>query len=201
MNKISKSIRAGLFLVLAACATLPAAAAPVLQGTATSLTGINGLVVNGGTFDMTFVDGTCSSAFGACDVAHFNFNTQADANSAAQEILDAIAGTYFDTNVGTVGCDSSSDCLILIPYNLNFIFNGVNAGAINRYSDTDFVITNFPCCLNADLTTVGNTVYAVFNAATAVPEPLTLSIFGAGMLGAAAMRHRKKAKQVCGGLS
>jgi hypothetical protein len=30
---------------------------------------------------------------------------------------------------------------------------------------------------------------------TAVPEPLTLSLFGAGLAGAAAMRRRKKAKQ------
>jgi hypothetical protein len=33
------------------------------------------------------------------------------------------------------------------------------------------------------------------NVATAVPEPVTLSIFGAGIAGAAALRRRKKAKQ------
>jgi hypothetical protein len=40
------------------------------------------------------------------------------------------------------------------------------------------------------------TIGAPFIAATRVPDPITLSIFGAGLVGAAAMRRRKKVEQV-----
>jgi hypothetical protein len=48
---------------------------------------------------------------------------------------------------------------------------------------------------NVDAYTINSTTYNFDPATTAVPEPFTLSLFGAGLAGAAAMRRRKKAQK------
>jgi hypothetical protein len=49
---------------------------------------------------------------------------------------------------------------------------------------------------NVDAYTINSTTYNFDPAAVAVPEPLTLSLFAAGLVGAGALRRRKKAKEV-----
>jgi PEP-CTERM motif len=189
-------------LLLAAAATaitlasLPAQASPVLQGNSTTLTGIQGLVVDGTAYDVTFVDGTCSGIYGACDAAHFDFQDSAVAKDAAISILAAIAGGYFDTNVGTVGCSSIIDCEMLVPYGTG-TFGGqplfFTAAAFNLYTQADSE-SNIGKPIDSDTQTDGRVVFAKFGppSVTAVPEPVTLSLFGAGFASAVVLRRRKK---------
>jgi hypothetical protein len=180
----------GAGLLLAAIAS--ANAAPILQGTATSLTGINGLIVGGNTYNATFVDGSCASVYGVCDSAHFTFTTAAGAIDASNAILAAIAGTYFDTNSGTVGCPSGVACIMITPYALEPVVLTVdNVLAVNSFSGSDFVqVSGFDIAIG----TSGNstTVWTVYSAVTAVPEPVTLSLFGAGVGGMASIRRKRK---------
>jgi hypothetical protein len=172
-------------------ALAPAVAAPILQGTPTSLTGVDGLVVGGNTYNATFVDGTCASVYGVCDVAHFTFTTAANALDAASAILAAIAGSYFDSNVGTVGCTLPTHCVMLIPYTIPATTVVYASNALGPpLVDGTFIGAGDP---NFDLSLSSQLVYVVFSEVTTeVPEPLTLTIFGLGLTGAVAMRRRMR---------
>ncbi len=192
MNFVKRAFLAAALMVAAIAAT-PANATPILQGTATTLTGINGLVVGSSTYNVSFVDGTCASVYGVCDAAHFTFGTQINANAAAQAILSAIAGTFFDTHVGTVGCTNVSGCQMFVPFGINASSNVVLGIAINLYSGSDLVSPN-NTSQSTDTTSQSSNVYTVFSLApaTEVPEPFTLSLFGAGIGGLAFIRRNRK---------
>jgi hypothetical protein len=177
-------------------ALAPAEAAPILQGTPTLLTGVNGLVVDGLTYNMTFVDGTCVSVYGACDAAHFTFTTNSQAYDAAAALFAAISGTYFDTNSGIVGCPSTQLCAIYIPYSTTDLPPLASLGVVaNRYpgfgSDSYFAGGLYADPTTSNTSTFPDGVWSVWSTQSAIPEPFTLSLFGAGLAGAGAARRRR----------
>jgi len=113
-----------------------------------------------------------------------------------------LSGTFNLASVGTITMSLGSDDDAWVFVNGNLVDDN---GGVHGFSDVPFdVTTDLNVGLNtldiffADRHTVGSEL--AFNAdinispTTGVPEPLTLSVFGAGLAGAAAMRRRKKAK-------
>src|SRR5215216_6317010 len=128
------ALRAGAIglAIFVAFGSAPTSAAPILQGTATSLTGVSGIDVNGSLYDASFQDGFCTAVYGVCDSGHFTFTTQANATAASNALLAAIAGTYFDLNVGTVGCYATTFCEMYTPYAVSTQVHEV--AGVNSYS-------------------------------------------------------------------
>jgi hypothetical protein len=199
---LMKRVFVGAVLVAVGWANA-AAAAPVLQGTATTLTGINDLTINGVLYNATFVDGSCISIYGGCTNATLPFSTFSDASNAANAILAAIAGTYFDTNVGTVGCENLAQCYMWIPYDRFGLGNVSAAVAFNPFLGANSVVTGSTSEF-ADFSPLNIFTYVSFarTSSTEVPEPLTLLMFGTGLVGVATARCRKMRRvaaiQPCG---
>ncbi len=173
----SIGLAAGLALSLAA-----ANATPTLVGTTTDPTGINDLVVDGTTYDVTFSLTTLNSFIQGTTLS-------VDAESALVSALNALSVT------GLGNATPSVDYLIDVDNSLG-AFQGP-------------LCLNIPSCAVGDWATsldilfpglgliINGTIYleaADFSEVptTGVPEPFTLSLFGAGLLGMAAMRRRKK---------
>ena len=112
-----------------ACLLAPSAHASVVLHVNGSgiLTGASGITVGigaaalPGTYSVRFVDGTCAAVFGACDVAHFTFTSQAGANAASQALLDYVlidspAGQFDSVPNFTSGCGNDFSCNVYTPY-------------------------------------------------------------------------------------
>ncbi len=83
--------RAAWLVVVMALMAGSAQAAPVLIVSGGILQGATGVVVGGGTYDVSFVDGTCAALFTGCDeVTDFPFQTTGAATDAAQALLDSV---------------------------------------------------------------------------------------------------------------
>lgn len=164
---------AGLALSLSTAAN----AVPTLLGTTTNPTGINNLVVDGTTYNVRFSLTTLNT---------FTFNTTLsnDADLALASALNTFSVTQFDSTPSTeylIDLDNSlvqfqdAGCLTAA--------GSCTVGSWTQASDHCFI-----SCVLGDNGTAGFIEAADF---TPVPEPLTLSIFAAGLAGAAAMRRRK----------
>ncbi len=204
MQKI-KSIALALVIgIVATGLSVATASASVILNVDGSgqLTGAQNVDVDGTLYDVTFMDGTCIALFNGCDdPSDFAFNTSASANAAAQALLDYVfintAQYQFDSNPAlTQGCSDPEYCFAEIPWYYAISLQQVLfVGAANHKGgndDTpDFSTSQF------NFTTVGNnqTTFAIFAPAApaAIPEPWTLLLFAAGLVGLAGFgrRHRQ----------
>ena len=90
----------------------------------------SGVIVDGGTYTVSFLDGTCIDTFSGCDeLGDFDFTTLETANLAAQALLNQV---FVDVPVGafdsepelTRGCTFIIECTAFIPF--GFIGNEIN---------------------------------------------------------------------------
>jgi hypothetical protein len=113
------------------------------------LTGVLDVDVAGVAYDVQFVDGTCASVFGECDVAHFDFNAASHAMEASQALLaeffhNPLYKAFDDNPALTFGCGSPILCFMITPYdiptNLPQFFEAWGAVNYNPSfgTDTDF---------------------------------------------------------------
>jgi hypothetical protein len=198
------------------CTTLRALAAALLLHFSTSalaatqivnssgiLTGATGVNVNGTLYDLSFVEGSCQSLFSGCNApADFNFQASADAQAAAQALLDQV---FLDTALGsfdsdpslTFGCPTPGFftlCSAVIPYSGNGVtFSEWSAG--NEPSSDSLFHSNLAGA-SVDSSVNGGSVFAVFTLSqiqTGVPEPASwaMMLLGFGAIGAAMRRRRK----------
>jgi hypothetical protein len=90
-----------------------------------------------------------------------------------------LVGLYFQ-GTGTVPFNYTG-----VPVNAGPAFLDIPDGFAMLYTNNDSGIS-------ADFVGSSDRIYSVNVTGTEVPEPLTLSLFGAGLAGAAALRRRKK---------
>jgi hypothetical protein len=184
-------------LALASAVTLgiaaPATGAVQVVNGGGQLTGATGVVVNGVTYDVEFVDGTCSALFNSCDaVSDFTFQNSTDAAAAANALFAQVTTGTFDTDPTlTFGCGATT-CFMVIPYGLNGTVQGNfdailagNGAASNATSSMSNSPTTFDTATNRSF------VWARFAAATGVPEPSTWAMMLLGFLGIGLVVRRR----------
>ena len=193
----------------ALAASLGLAAATPAQATATltvdgagNLTGATGVTVGSATYDVDFRDGTCFGLYGGCDsTGDFTFHSAADAEAAAQALLDQVLiddGTHsFDSLPGkTSGCATAETfCDPFIPYGFFDADHVLIAAAINSNAEAnDGTISGGDLGTLADTTPNIFFTWAVFTPVSSVPEASTwaMMLLGLGGIGAA-LRRRKLA--------
>lgn len=184
---------ASFIVVLLMAASSASAATPTVSGG--QLLGASGVVVDGSSFDIAFLDGTCISLYNGCDaVSDFTFQTSAAALLASQALLDQVfldGANLFDTTPAlTFGCTSVTNCIALTPYGFTsgavsvLIARALNgAGPGGNSAGAAFATTP-----TQDLTPSPNVVYAVW---TPVPEPGSALLMGLGLIGLS-IRNRRE---------
>jgi hypothetical protein len=192
------------------CLARPASAATLVTNASGQLTGATGVIVNATSYNVEFVDGTCSALFSDCDSSSdFAFQNSVDAYHAAVALLGQVflntgAGQFASDPSLTFGCSEATalfdSCTVIIPYALgssdDFLasyaknvlesFVQVDAVGFRTYSlskDTSDSIENH------------GTVFASFTLPSAtppIPEPSSwaMMLIGFGVLGASLRRRR-----------
>jgi len=199
--KMIKGLYATVALASALVAMPAVAATPIVSSG--KLMGATGVTIGGASYDVAFLDGTCSSVFGGCSTSNFTFTTLSSAFAAGNALLsqvfvDSAAGA-FDTHPNlTNGCSTSIVCNILIPFaegnGVVLVKDTVNTST----SSLDFTV---PLAISANVSTksLPSVVYAKFTPSltAAVPEPGTwaMMLAGFGAMGAA-LRYRKRSTKL-----
>ena len=181
----------------------PAQAGPILLISEGKLIGANDVDVRGTLYDVRFVDGTCVEVFSGCDsVSDFDFNNFMLARDAAralmdQVLLDSSLGDFDSLPYLTAGCSSSSNCFLQIPNGFWSVTRLQTGVAVNYAGSGDFGGTG-SVDLPEDTSSISNEVWVrfglpgAFDEVVEVPEPATLGLFGAGLLGLAAAGRRRR---------
>ena len=161
--------------------SIPESAYVVCCGTANAQAGVN--VAGFGAGDGPD-NGILSQAFATTSGQAYtlSFKYGAIVGNNPQSILVTVNGTTLNLSVPITDNTSTNDFnTVFTTYTYGFVADA--ASTTLSFADTS-IFTN---SVDGVLTDVS------VNSARSVPEPLTLSLFGAGLAGAAALRRRKKA--------
>ena len=177
-----------------------ASATAILQVNSSGiLTGATGVNVGGTLYDVTLADGTCVALFNNCVTSAFTFKSQAAATVAAQALLDQVfidgpSGNFDSVTNKILGCTSTTNCLAFIPFVTTGTTFSVVYSANYSGSNTDSVSLT-SVFSSQDTTQYNNANFAIFKlvapAASAVPEPSSITLMALALAALAFVRRRK----------
>ena len=179
-------------IISLAAAAMLASASPALAATQVTdgsghLTGATGGTVGSSTYDVSFVDGTCSGLFGGCDSASdFAFQTQADGQAAADALLAQVLTGSFDTDYTlTSGCatNGSALCALFVPY----ATDGTNFSAVAAVNSN--TVADGTALVSGPVTSLDTTSLTAFVFARFTPA--------AGAISPRAAQHARLRRQRC----
>ncbi|QBE61784.1 PEP-CTERM sorting domain-containing protein [Pseudoduganella lutea] len=200
--KLISALRASIG-ALALAATAHASAGPILLVTDGILTGAKNVSVQGVLYDVTFLDGKCSTLFTGCNaVSDFAFATATGAQAASLALLDQVfvngSRGQFDTRPqNTLGCSDNGVCISLVPYGLNQKGTTVwSAGASNAHQQSGDAASLISQNFSMDMASLASYNFAKFElsvapAQVAVPEPTSIALVLLGIAGMTLARRRK----------
>ena len=190
---MSMSIRrfSSALILAAALSGLALAGAPTsaraatLVGSATFVIGVNGLVVDGSTYDVAFTGGSYNSVFSARLPTFLNNSSGAsDAAAALVTALNTLLPTplfgLFDPSIPDTVRNATSWNGIQVTESGGNPFSSVAAGAL---------LTQVFFLLPGD-----EEGFAVFTQVAPVPEPATWALLVLGFAGIGFVAHRRKSK-------
>lgn len=176
------------------------ASAATLNVSGGQLLGASGVIVDGSSYDVEFLDGTCVALYSGCDsVSDFTFQTSAAAILASQALVDQVfldggAGLFNSEPDLTTGCTFPLVCVAVTPYAPE-VFVGVPGFGAGNYQaglgDGTVAETAWPA--SADFSSeldYPNYVYASWTLVPVpVPGPGWATLLGLGLLGASASKR------------
>lgn len=192
-----------LVAVTAALTSTPVVAATQIVNADGILKGATGVIVDGISYDVTLVGGTCKAAFSGCVPDHYDFHTGLTAIAAVEALYDQV---FIDTSLGNfrsdvtkiLGCSDGYFCRSLVVYDYfnhgslaqQVVFGAKAGSGITNGVSLTILLTDD----SVDESNMGNFARFTVSAEQSVPEPATwvMMVGGFGLLGRA-MRYRRRA--------
>lgn len=168
------------------------------------LMGASGIDINGALYSVSFVDGSCNTAYAGCDETLFDFTDSQSATDAFNALIDqvfidnvVIAGVEYDFDsipTLTNGCEYNSFCEIWVPFSKSTDTSHKSRWGYNRSNtSTDAIYQNIYTANNSYEGSYMTYTNFVREEIGQVPEPSTLAIFSLGIMGLASRRFKKQA--------
>jgi hypothetical protein len=153
-------------------------ATPIIEYSGEKLSGARGVEVDGATYNVVFLDGSCTTLFNGCVASSF--------------LEQVLTGEYNDEPSLTAGCAWDQMCDIYTPYRAGVgspvfhVGNFLNAYAHNIRVDypvgKDEAGIGTGKNTNFDTTNMAIATWALWSVDTKVPEPASLVLLITGLL-------------------